>query len=105
MVYDYTLVHPSLRFITKMVKANPTQTAMKAIEVMGTVNEQGQLSLDKPLTVDKHTRVRVILLLWEENEEEEILESAQESFRQGWYDAMTGNTLPVSQLWEGIDAD
>lgn len=73
---------------------------MKAIEVRGTVNEQGQLSLDQPLTVDKHTRVRVIVLLSENEEvqDEELLESAQESFRQGWYDAMTGNTLPVSQL-------
>jgi len=65
----------------------------------------GQLSLDQPLTVDKHTRVRVIVLLSENEEvqDEELLESAQESFRQGWYDAMTGNTLPVSQLWQGID--
>lgn len=84
---------------------------MKAIEIMGTVDEQGQLSLDVPLSVDKHTRVRVIVLLAEEADKEnnheeyqEISESAAESFRQGWYDAMTGNTLPVSQLWEGIDS-
>ncbi len=32
------------------------------------------------------------------------LKSAEESFRQGWQEAMTGNTLPVSQLWDGIDA-
>lgn len=64
------------------------------------------------LTVHKHTRVRVIVLLQEEAEKEnnqqedkEISESAAESFRQGWDDAMTGNTLPVSQLWEGIDLE
>ena len=63
-----------------------------------------------PLTLDKHTRVRVIVLLAEEadqqnnrQEDEERSESGAESFRQGWYVAMTGNTLPVSQLWEGID--
>lgn len=84
---------------------------MKAIEVMGTVDEQGQLSLDVPLIVDQHTRVRVIVLLPEKldqennQEDEEISESAVESFRQGWDDAMMGNTLPVSQLWEGIDAE
>ncbi len=78
---------------------------IKALEVRGTVNEQGQLSLEQPLTVNKHTRVRVIVLLSENEEvqDDELLESAQESFRQGWYDAMTGNTLPVSQLWQGID--
>ena len=80
---------------------------MKKIEVMGTVNEQGQLSLDQPLTITKNTRVRVIVVLTENEEvqDEELLESAEESFRQGWYDAMIGNTLPVFQLWQGIDAD
>ncbi len=33
------------------------------------------------------------------------LKSAEESFRQGWQEAMTGNTIPVSQLWDGIDAE
>jgi hypothetical protein len=79
---------------------------MKAIEVMATVDEQGQLSLDSPLSVDQHSRVRVIILISEESQEdEEISESAIESFRQGWHDAMTGNTVPVSQLWEGINAE
>lgn len=79
---------------------------MKEIEVMGTVNEQGQLSLDQPLTITKNTRVRVIVLLTENEEvQDEVLESAEESFRQGWYDAIIGNTLPVSQLWQGINAD
>ena len=79
---------------------------MKEIEVMGTVNEQGQLSLDQPLTITKNTRVRVIVVLTENEEvQDEVLESAEESFRQGWYDAMIGNTLPVSLLWQGIDAD
>ena len=26
-------------------------------------------------------------------------------FRQSWQEAMTGQTLPLSQLWEGIDVD
>jgi len=77
---------------------------MKAIEVTGTVDRQGQLSLDQPLSVDEATRVRVIVLV-SEKQEEELLESPQESFRQGWKDAITGNTIPVSQLWDGIDAD
>ncbi|MGK7943911.1 MAG: hypothetical protein AB4058_05530 [Microcystaceae cyanobacterium] len=33
------------------------------------------------------------------------LKSAEESFRQGWYETMTENTFPVSQLWDGIDAE
>ncbi len=33
------------------------------------------------------------------------LKSAEESFRQGWYEAMTDDTIPISQLWDGIDAE
>jgi hypothetical protein len=33
------------------------------------------------------------------------LKSAEMSFRQGWQEVVTGETRPVSELWEGIDAD
>jgi hypothetical protein len=32
------------------------------------------------------------------------LKSADESFRQGWQEAMSGETMPISDLWTGIDA-
>jgi hypothetical protein len=76
---------------------------MKAIEVTGTVDDRGQLSLNMPLTIDKFTRVRVIVLFSDVDIDQELLESPQESFRQGWHDVKTGNVLPVSRLWDGID--
>ena len=33
------------------------------------------------------------------------LKPAQASFRQGWKETQMGETLPVSELWEGIDAE
>jgi hypothetical protein len=36
---------------------------MKAVKVMGTINEQGQLSLDQPLQSSKNIRVEVIVLI------------------------------------------
>ena len=33
-----------------------------------------------------------------------ILKPAEESFRQGWQEALNGETLPISELWNGIDA-
>jgi hypothetical protein len=30
------------------------------------------------------------------------LKSAEASFRQGWKEAQAGQTVPVSDLWEGI---
>jgi hypothetical protein len=31
------------------------------------------------------------------------LKPAEESFRQGWAEVQAGETLPVSELWAGID--
>ena len=36
---------------------------MKAIKVMATVNQQGSLSLDKPLNIIQNSRVEVIILI------------------------------------------
>lgn len=33
------------------------------------------------------------------------LKPAEASFRQGWQEAIAQQTLPLSQLWEGIDDD
>ncbi len=32
------------------------------------------------------------------------LKTAEESLRQGWQEALHGETRPVSELWEDIDA-
>ncbi len=34
-----------------------------------------------------------------------VLKPAEDSFRQGWREAMAGETRPVSELWDGIDAE
>jgi len=34
-----------------------------------------------------------------------VLKPADDSFRPGWKEAMTGETRPVSELWNGIDVE
>jgi hypothetical protein len=34
-----------------------------------------------------------------------MLKSAEATFRQGWQEALTGQTMPVSELWKDIDAE
>lgn len=80
---------------------------MKALKVMATINDQGQLTLDHPLLTDKNSRVEVIVLI---PEEEEVLDNQSQTevladFQQAWHEAMTGQTIPVAQLWEGIESD
>jgi hypothetical protein len=75
---------------------------MKALKAMATINEQGQITLDHPLLNNKNSRVEIIVLIPESTEEftkEEIVSD----FRQAWHEAMTGQTIPVSQLWEGLE--
>ena len=81
---------------------------MKAIETTATINESGQLTLDKSLGVTKPQRVRVIVLLTEEDEadpDETPTETVVDGIRQGLHEALTGQTIPLSQMWSGIDAE
>jgi hypothetical protein len=34
-----------------------------------------------------------------------VLRPAEECFRQGWREVRRGETRPLSELWEGIDAE
>jgi hypothetical protein len=79
---------------------------MKALKVMATIDDEGQLTLDHPLETDRNSRVEVIVLI----PEEEILDDQSQSevladFRQAWHEAMTGQTIPVAQMWEGLEHD
>ncbi|UBF28595.1 hypothetical protein K9N68_12370 [Kovacikia minuta CCNUW1] len=81
---------------------------MKAIETIATINDQGQLLLDDPLISTQPRRVRVIVLIPEEDEldpDDTPTEVILEGIRQGWNEAMTGQTYPIEQLWDGIDVD
>ncbi len=33
------------------------------------------------------------------------VKSSTESFRQAWQEAMNGETLPITEMWTGIDVD
>ena len=58
---------------------------MKAQEIMGTVDENGKLLLDEPLTVNTSSRLKVIVLFPEADVDEDdepkelVLESLQTS--------------------------
>ena len=75
---------------------------MKAIKTTGIVDEQGQLALDFPLTIEKPSRVEVIVLIPDEAEAEEDLQTKEEilnDLRISWQEVQNGDTIPVEQLW------
>jgi len=77
---------------------------MKAIKVMGKIDDQGHLTLDRPLITNINQQVEVIILMPEISESDDEAKSAiLDDFRQSWQEAMTGQTIPVAQLWAGLD--
>jgi hypothetical protein len=79
---------------------------MKALKIMATIDEQGQLTLDYPLMTDKSSRVEVIVLISEEEDlDDKSQPEALADLQQAWHEAMTGQTIPVAQLWEGLEDD
>jgi hypothetical protein len=44
-------------------------------------------------------------LVSQSDPDDDSIESVREGIREGWHEAMTGQTYPISQLWDGIDAD
>jgi hypothetical protein len=84
---------------------------MKALEVTGTIDEKGQLILDRPLTLDTPGRVRIIVLLPEPTDEAEddpddtLVEEVKASLRKGLLQGKAGQTRLISELWERIDAE
>ena len=89
----------------------PTSIKMRAIELAGTLDEKGQLSLDEPLQGETPGPVRVILLFPEAPEGAEVeeidgddtpVEEVKASLRRALQDVKEGKTRPVSQLWERI---
>lgn len=71
---------------------------------MATINHQGQLTLDQPLTLDENSRVEVIILVPESEATDEPTQTeVVADFAQAWDEAMTGQTIPISQLWQELD--
>jgi hypothetical protein len=79
---------------------------MKAFEVMGKVNEKGELLLDEPLEINTPAIVKVILLVSDEDEsdsDDTPVEEIKASLRRSLQEVKEGKTRPISQLWDRID--
>ncbi|UUO17628.1 MULTISPECIES: hypothetical protein [Aphanizomenonaceae] len=81
---------------------------MKAFEVMGKVDEKGQLLLDKPLEIYTSSQVRVIILVSDDIEsdpDDTPIQEIKESLKTALQEAKAGKRIPLEKMWEGIDAE
>ncbi|GET41845.1 type II toxin-antitoxin system RelN family antitoxin [Microseira wollei] len=84
---------------------------MKAVEVTGTMDEKGQLTLDHPIEKFQPSRVRIIVLIPEVTESAETapddtpIEEVKASLRRALQQAKSGQRIPLSEMWDGIDVE
>lgn len=80
---------------------------MKAIELTGTVDDRGNLSLDEPVLVTANSRVRVIILCSEESLEVDPDDTPNDevkaSLRRSLQEAKSGQRISIANIWESID--
>ncbi|MDK2409759.1 hypothetical protein QHH11_16835 [Aphanizomenon sp. PH219] len=80
---------------------------MIAQEIMAKIDENGNISLETPLMVNKPSRVKLIVLFIEDelDEDNESKEAVLESLKTSLQEAKAGKVHPISELWEGIDVE
>lgn len=74
---------------------------MRAFEVMATVNNPRELLLDDSLDIDTSSRVKVILLLSDENESDEDdtpVEEIKASLIRALQEAKEGKRIPLDKM-------
>ncbi|MFB2919166.1 MULTISPECIES: hypothetical protein [Aerosakkonema] len=79
---------------------------MQAFEVMGTIDEKGQLILDSHLNIPAPSRVKVIVLVSNEDEydiDDPPVEEIKASLKRALQEVKAGQTRPISELWNRID--
>ncbi|MFN5390508.1 MAG: hypothetical protein ACK5CM_15275 [Pseudanabaena sp.] len=84
---------------------------MRAVEVTGTIDRKGHLLLDQPFDEDISSRVRVIVLFsdpvqeLEDDPDDTPIEEVKASLKRAFQQASAGQTRPISEMWDGIDAE
>ncbi|NES19410.1 MAG: hypothetical protein F6K41_10885 [Symploca sp. SIO3E6] len=79
-----------------------TSQLNQAINLAQSLSLSEQLELLKILsTIIQKTHVLETQALLEEDN----TDFSADSFRKSWQQAVTGQTLPIAQIWEGIDLD
>jgi len=75
---------------------------MKAFELMGKVDANGHILLDEPLDIRAGSRVKVIVLVCDENEsdpDDTPVEEVKASLRRALQEAKEGKRIPLEQMW------
>lgn len=78
---------------------------MKAVEVTGEIDAQGNLTLDEQISDMTNQRVRVIILASEDefDPDDPPVDAIKANLQKALHQVRTGQTIPLSQMWDGIE--
>lgn len=96
----------SNQLATIAAQSDLTQNVMQKIEVQGTIDEQGYIHLNQPLSISNLSNVHIIVMVPEASDlddYDEPDESVLAGLRQALSEVKEGKTIPMSELWNGID--
>jgi len=77
-------------------------------EVTGTINEDGFVTFDEEIEITEPQNVTIIFRATNQDIKPVKLKTQQEltdKIIQGLHEAITGKTVPLSALWDEVDAD
>ena len=78
---------------------------MKSLRVPGRIDENKRLVLDDLLDVIKPQQVEIDIILLDDDLEDYYEPTKEEilaGIREGLHDCLTGNTSPISELWDDM---
>ncbi|KYC37262.1 hypothetical protein WA1_47460 [Scytonema hofmannii PCC 7110] len=77
-------------------------------EVTGTINKDGFVTFDEEIEITEPQNVTIIFRGTNQDSKPVKLKTQQEltdKIIQGLHEAITGKTVPLSALWDEVDAD
>jgi hypothetical protein len=74
-------------------------------EVTGTINKDGVVTFDEEIEIVEPQRVKIVFENIKADGQLKTQQELTDKILQGLHEAMTGKTLPLSALWDEVDAD
>jgi hypothetical protein len=77
-------------------------------QVTGTINKDGFVTFDEEIEITEPQNVIIIFKATNQDSKPPKLKTQQEltdKIIQGLHEAITGKTVPLSALWDEVDAD
>ena len=74
-------------------------------EVTGTINKDGVVTFDEEIEIVEPQRVKIVFENIKADSKLKTQQELTDKIIQGLQEAMTGRTVPLSALWDEVDAD